>query len=59
LLNNKKPYQGEINGMPLLQGMADCCMLLNARLIDQADQRDLILLTIQDIIWREQIEAGG
>jgi len=45
--------------MPLLQGMADCCMLLNARLIDQADQRDLILLTIQDIIWREQIEAGG
>jgi two-component system, chemotaxis family, CheB/CheR fusion protein len=33
-------------------------ILLNARMIDQADQRKLILLAIEDITGREQPEAG-
>jgi len=34
-------------------------MLLNARLIDQADQRKLSLLAIEDITGREQPETAG
>ena len=34
-------------------------MLLNARMIEQADQRKLILLAIEDITGREQTEAAG
>ncbi len=34
-------------------------MLLNARMIEQADQRKLFLLAIEDITGREQTEAGG
>ena len=34
-------------------------MLLNARLINQADQGKLILLAIEDITGREQPEATG
>jgi two-component system CheB/CheR fusion protein len=34
-------------------------MLLNARMIDQADQRKLILLAIEDITGKEPTEAAG
>jgi two-component system, chemotaxis family, CheB/CheR fusion protein len=34
-------------------------MLLNARVINQGDQRKLILLAIEDITGREKTEAGG
>ena len=34
-------------------------MLLNARMIDQADQRKLILLAIEDITGKEHDEAAG
>jgi two-component system CheB/CheR fusion protein len=34
-------------------------MLLNARLIDQANQRKLILLAIEDVTGRKQTETGG
>ncbi|MEW6054075.1 MAG: chemotaxis protein CheB [Nitrospirota bacterium] len=34
-------------------------MLLNARMIDQADQRKLILLAIEDITGKEQTEVSG
>jgi len=34
-------------------------MLLNARIIEQADQRKLILLAIEDITGKEQTEAAG
>lgn len=40
-------------------GIGQKTMLLNARMVEQADQRKLILLAIEDITGREQTETAG
>ena len=40
-------------------GIGQKTMLLNARMIEQADQRKLILLAIEDITGKEQTESAG